>query len=105
MNLITLHDQGAHLRLLSGRLPTADDIGPTGGRRFEIALAKPTADLLHAGLGTVLNTGPSTTFAGPVPPTQGPRSQAVVVGVFQLTDPNGPFWSPSAAWPRPAWPA
>ncbi|MEY9949844.1 hypothetical protein [Kitasatospora sp. GAS1066B] len=95
MNLVTPHDQSAHVRLLAGRLPDTVDAGADGNLRFEIALAKPTADLLHVGVGSVLDTGRTTSFTGS-PVINGPRSQrqAVVVGVFEANDPNEAFWSP-----------
>ncbi|MCX4746350.1 hypothetical protein OG455_12570 [Kitasatospora sp. NBC_01287] len=84
MNLITLHDQDPHLRLLAGHLPDAVTPGPGGARVFEVALAKPTADLLGVGVGAVLDTnlkGRPKLF------------QAVVTGIFQPNAPNEAFWS------------
>ncbi|MGF1429353.1 hypothetical protein [Kitasatospora sp. LaBMicrA B282] len=114
MNLIDLAGQDSRIHLVAGRLPqsahvppagvsgpglpppgAAPDPGFVGPDTFEVALAEPTAELLHVGVGSVLHTGlvqvPGT--AGPPTGHRGEGAEAVVVGVFTADDPAAAAWS------------
>ena len=88
LNLDWQPDQGAHVRLLSGRLPddpppaTADLTPLSRFPTLEIAVSAATAQTLHLRTGSLLHLRPAQ--ADPV--------ELRVVGIYQPLDPGQTYW-------------
>ncbi|MFF7634279.1 FtsX-like permease family protein [Kitasatospora sp. NPDC008050] len=101
LSLFTLHGQDSHLRLVAGKLPDGHSLDDDGNGHFDIALAKPVADRLGLGVGATLNTSKLTALARSRPHAAEPSVQAVVVGIFEPTDPNQALWSTAGCLTSP----